>query len=80
MPYERVVFLCNSEAEEALEVLDSEGPRAAIDMLANWHFPDEHETADEPSAGTSDVVYRDGGYILTYNRGLGYIGLEYKKD
>jgi hypothetical protein len=77
--WERVVFLQGEEADEALAVLDERGEEAALSYLADWHYPGEHETADEPGAGSSDDVYDDGtGYRLTYNRGLGYIGLEWR--
>jgi hypothetical protein len=77
--WERVVFMQGDDAAEALALLDEHGVDAAIAHLAEWHYPGEHETADEPGAGSADHVYQDGrGYVLTHNRGLGYIGLEHR--
>ena len=74
--YVEVVFMQGEDANEALNVLDEQGEAAAIDHLAQWDNGDEGETRGTPSAGSQDVTYRDGRYLLTYNRALGYIGLE----
>ena len=79
--YERIIFMQESEAEEALDILDEEGEDAAIEFLAQWHNPGEHETSDEESAGDDDDVYEDDdGYILSWNSRIGYIGLEYDTE
>ena len=75
--YERVVFMQGDDAQEALNILDQQGEDAAIAHLAQWHNPGEHETSRELGAGTSDRTYEKDGYILSYNLGLGYIGLDY---
>ena len=81
MKYENIVFAQGDDADEPLEILDSEGPWAAVDYLQEWHYPGEHEINDELQAGGSDEVYRTAeGYVLTWNTGLGYIGLEYEID
>jgi hypothetical protein len=44
-----------------------------------WDYGDRssaYESSDEPAAGGADSTYEDDDYILTYNTGLGYIGLE----
>lgn len=81
--YERVVFLDSSseDADELLELLNDEGEDVVIDRLAEHHYSGEHETADELARGSSDDWYEDDdGYILTWNNGLGYIGLEYDTE
>lgn len=79
MAYQRIVFMQNEEAEEALAILDDQGEEAAIDHLAQWDNGDEGEEFPETAAGSSDDVHEtEDGYILTYNRRLGYIGLERK--
>lgn len=86
MYIERIIDLDHDSVnqETYLEVkalLDEQGPKAAIDFLKQWHYPGEHETADEPGAGTADDVDEDSdGYILTYNSGLDYIALEYREQ
>lgn len=77
MAIERIVFMQGSDADEPLRILDESGPEAAIDYLAEWDNGDGGDMADEPSAGSADDVYQsDNGYILSWNTGLGYIGLE----
>jgi hypothetical protein len=74
---ERIVFMQGADADTPLSILDTDGPEAAIDYLAEWDNGDGGDVADEPSAGSADTTYTDDhGYILTYNVGLGYIGLE----
>lgn len=79
--YENVVFAQSDDADEPLEILSEKGEEEAIEYLAQWHYPGEHETNDELQAGSSDTVFEsDDGYILTYNNGLGYIGLEFDTE
>ncbi len=79
MAIERIVFVQGDEADEPLSVLDTNGTEAAIEYLAQWHYPGEHELTQEPAAGSSDDVFEtDDGFILTWNIRLGYIGLEHK--
>ncbi len=74
---ERIVFMQGEEAEEPLRILDEQGEEAAIEYLAQWHFPGEHETSETPGAGSDDDVYRaEDGFRLSWNTRLGYIGLE----
>ena len=79
MTIERIVFVQGDEADEPLSILDIDGTEAAIEYLARWHYPGEHELAQEPAAGSSDDVFEtDDGFVLTWNMRLGYIGLEHK--
>ncbi len=79
MTIECIVFVQGDEAIEPLGILDTDGTEAAIEYLAQWHCPGEHQTADEPAAGSSDDTYEtEDGFILTWNSRLGYIGLEHK--
>ena len=79
--YERIVFLQGSEADEALQILDEQGEQAALDYLSNWWNKGEHEQGNEHSYGASDKIFESESLegpklILSYNEGLGYIGLE----
>lgn len=80
--YERVVFFqIGDEADEILNIIDDDGPEAAIEYAAQWHYPGEHETAAEMGHGSADNVFHsDDGYILSWNTGLGYAGLEFDSD
>ena len=76
--YEDVVFAQGEDATEPLEVLVNKGEKAAIDYLTQWHDPGKHMLREQPSRGSADSVFEKDGYILTWNHGLGYIGLEHK--
>ena len=74
--YIRIIFLENDNAREALNILENSGKIAAIDFLAQWDYGDRAEIYDKPSHGTNDRVLEHNEYLLSYNLGLGYIGLE----
>ena len=77
MTIEHLVFVQGDEAIEPLSILNTEGPEATVDYLAGWNNSKSQEEADEPAAGSSDNTYEtEGGFILTWNDRLGYIGLE----
>jgi hypothetical protein len=49
-----------------------------IEYLSQWDYGQETEDAHTRDAypwGSSDRVYREGGYVLTINNGLGYASL-----
>jgi len=75
---ERIVFLQNDAANEALEILDQKGEQAALDYLTQCHYPGEHKTSYCIDAAKCDSIYEDNGYVLTYNTNLNYISLEYR--
>jgi len=81
--YFTIVFLQNdSETKEPFEILSEQGEQAVIDYLSQWDFGGESEhclsgSADKPW-GSSDSVYWQDPYILSYNESLGYIGLTRK--
>ena len=52
----------------------SQGEKAVIEYLSQWHYTGEHMTCSFP-AGTTDRIFRQGIYILIYNDLIGYIGL-----
>lgn len=79
--YEQIVFMQGDDATEALDILDNKGIDGALRYLKQWHDSGKHDTRDKPSAGTSDRTHETtDGYILTWNNGLSYIGLEYKRE
>lgn len=61
------------------EMPTEESVNNALDYLLQWDYGDG-EVSDQSSAGSSDwretVTRGDRTYLLTYNVGLGYIGLE----
>ena len=76
MAFQRIVFLQGDEAIEPINILNNEGKDAAINYLAQWDMGDRGEVMDELAAGSSDSTYEAGDYLLSWNTGLEYIGLE----
>ncbi|MCT1437553.1 hypothetical protein [Brachybacterium paraconglomeratum] len=78
-----VVFLQGAEADEVLDLIDRDGPDAAIEHLRNWDYGEETTDAalengyvyDEPPTGQLDRVVTDGDYTLTYNPFMGHVSL-----
>ena len=75
--YENIVFIQGEEADEPLQILDEKGPDAALEYLKQWHNPGQHEGTEELGHGGDDEVYEKDGYIMSWNSGLNYIGLQY---
>ena len=75
--YENVVSMQGDDAFQPLEILDSDGPEAALEYLKQWHYPGEHEGSNELGHGTSDEIFEKDGYIMSWNPRIGYIGLQY---
>ncbi|SMX69558.1 hypothetical protein BSP239C_00364 [Brevibacterium sp. 239c] len=78
-----VVFLQGSEADEVLDLINRDGPDAAITHLRNWDYGEETTDAalengyvyEEPPTGQLDRVATDGDYTLTYNPFMGHVNL-----
>ncbi len=84
--YVSVAFQVGTDADEALALLEREGPAAAVVHLAQWDYGEETELAAhtyghvyrEPPAGREDRTYTDGAYVLSWNPALWHIGLARK--
>lgn len=78
--FEQVIFLndYDPEGEKALGMIEDGDLEGALNYLQNWHWPGEHETREESGRGYDDEVYESDDYIMAWNTGLGYIGLEYE--
>ena len=74
--YERIVFLQNEEADEALRILDEKGEEKAIDYLCQWDCGDGGDIEEGSSAGPYDHTASLARYELNYDTRLGYIGLQ----
>lgn len=75
--YEDVVFMQGEEADEPLEILNSQGKDAAMEYLKQWHDSGNHMGSQELGHGTEDQTYEKDGYIMSWNSRIGYIGLQY---
>ncbi|BDZ65284.1 hypothetical protein [Agromyces mangrovi Wang et al. 2018] len=80
-----VVFMQGEEADGVLDMIDKNGPEAAIRHLSQWDYGDETRDAalvngyvyeEIPKSPTDRVVRNDSaGYALTYNQHFGYVSL-----
>ena len=88
--FANIVFMQNAEGREIVDQIErvdgavAYGPTDetvadAIVYLSQWDQGDGHELRDEIGAGSRDQVTErdvDGtSYIVTWNLGLGYVGL-----
>lgn len=75
--YESIILLYDERAREVLKLLDADGEKAAMNELKSMHEPGEGTIVS--TRGTpwndDDHVFEDGGYIMYYNRAVGYVGL-----
>ncbi|WP_194239263.1 hypothetical protein [Microbacterium sp. CBA3102] len=78
-----VVFLQGDEADKVLDVIDHDGPDAAIEHLAGYDFGEETTQAalengyvyDQPPTGALDRIATKDDYTLTYSSFLGHVSL-----
>lgn len=75
--YEDIVFMQGEEANEAMDILQNDGPDACVEYLKQWHYPGESQGSNELKHGSSDKTYEKDGYIMSWNPYLPYIGLVY---
>lgn len=92
MRYVRVVFLQGDEADEILDALcckypdsdvvyqgaSAESIDAALETLKQWDYGDDDDVHDTPSKGDRDDFHETDEYLLSWNLGLTYVGLERK--
>ena len=74
MPYINIVFLQESEADEAMEILNNDGKMACIEYLSQWDFGDGLEEEDSPW-GKADELFQHEDLVLSWNSGLPYVSL-----
>lgn len=72
--YREVVFMQESDADEALSILDAEGVEAAIQYLADYD-QGEGDVYKTPPWGTHDDTFKSGIYTLAVNFNIPYISL-----
>ena len=74
--YYEIVFMQGDDAKEPLDILDDKGELAALEYLKDWDYGDEMDhSPEEKPWGNDDDVYEKDDYVMSYNTGLGYIGL-----
>lgn len=83
-----VVFLQGEEADKVLDLIDRDGPDAAIEHLAGYDYGEETTQAalengyvyDTPPSGALDRAATRDVYTLTYNPFLGHVSLLREHD
>lgn len=92
--YANIVFMQDEEGREVVDKLChvdggvvAYGPTdqsitEAIAYLAQWDYgtESEHDIREDIGAGTHDTTVEEGEYVLTWNLGLGYVGLMRKVE
>lgn len=78
--YEDVVYMQGEEANEVMDILNSDGRDAAMEYLKQWHDSGNHMGRNELGHGTEDKTYEKDGYIMFWNPYLPYIGLTYDTE
>lgn len=77
--YEQVCFFVETHAKPLVELIETDGPEQAIRYLADLHHrPGKHEVLHSPGHSSDDEVIESHGYVLSYDPGGEYLGLEYK--
>lgn len=78
-----VVFLQGEEADQVLDIIQTDGVDAAVEHLAHWDYGQETDSAaivngdvrDAIPAGVLDRTAESGEYTLTYNPFMGHVAL-----
>jgi hypothetical protein len=78
-----VVFLQGEEADQALDIIQTQGIDAAVEHLAQWDYGAETDSAaianrdvhDAIPVGVLDRTADSGQYTLTYNPFMGHVAL-----
>jgi hypothetical protein len=91
--YANIVFMQDEEGREVVDRLcnvegilahgaTAESITETIEYLSQWDYGDEsdHYAREDIGAGVNDEVVEEGDYVLTWNLGLGYVGLMRKVD
>lgn len=84
--YSEIVFMQDDEGREVVDRLANvdgvvaygpteESIEATVEYLAQWDYADDYDVRDTLSAGAHDIVIEHNGYVLSFNVGLGYVGL-----
>lgn len=92
MPIAPIIFLQGDEGRRVVDALThtdgvvvhgvtAASVEAVVDYLAQWDNGDEyHSLSSVTSAGVMDDRSQVDHYLLTWNSGLGYVGLEILLD
>lgn len=91
MPIASIVFLQDDEGREVVDALThtdgvtvhgvtAASIAATVEYLAQWDYGEYHDLGATTRAGAHDDRSQQDHYLLTWNTGLGYVGLEVMLD
>lgn len=83
MTWVNLFFVQGEAADELLQLLEDEGAKAVVGHLIDCGLEDSCSSDDEPwgnSDDTEEVKLGSVEYVLSWNTGLNYLGLSYKKE
>lgn len=91
MPIASIVFMQGDEGRKVVDALTHtdgvvvHGATAAsiaatVEYLAQWDYGEYHDLGSTSRAGSRDDRFQVDNYLLTWNTGLGYVGLEVMLD
>ena len=80
--YENIICQYGDDAKATLALLEQRGEHATLEHLRQWHKPGEGTLASSRVAPwkNSDKTFREGDYVLYYDRAAGYVGLACEID
>lgn len=89
--FARIIFLDGDEGRRVVDALththnvvmhgaSAASVEAVVDYLAQWDYGEYDDTHAESAAGRMDEQVQVDGYLLSWNAGLGYVGLEAVMD
>jgi hypothetical protein len=78
--YEEIVYMQGDDAEEALTILQDQGEEACLEHLKQWDNGDASDFSGDgvPWGKDDELIFGEGGYIVSYNPHLDYIALQRK--
>lgn len=77
--YIEIIFLQGEAASETITLLEKRGEKAALKYLKQFEQEDAEISYDEIPNGSSDQIYCQGNYVLTYSTSLEYIGQNHQR-
>jgi len=79
--YEDIIFLTGYRAENAIKVFNREtggGCEGVLQFLDHYHVPGRHEIGTKTYGNKHADKYEIGGYLLTIDKWVPSVGLQYE--
>jgi hypothetical protein len=75
--YQSVILLLDDDAREILELVETDGEKAALERLKSLQTPGEGTLVSTHGApwGDKDAIFEHEEYVMYYNQKVPYVGL-----